>query len=418
MALSTTRTLLTQTGINTHQIFGVGGLDSVGVATFSNFKTGSTNVHSVGVEAAGINVLGGDTPIGTGATIFRDGGANFSGIVSATTFSGSFTGDGQNLTGLPAGLGTALSNTQTLALNKVYYTDRVLSISTTTTVDPPASASIAYTQYTDIKIEDGHDLIIKDGDELRPDVLGLSTTKTLDTNNFPDGLRGNLIGNVTGDVTGNVTGNLTGNVTGNVTGAVTPSGDVNVGSNIKLGAASGIVTTTTLNTDRIIPTGGVPTGGGGGIIQVVQNIKTDTGSSSVDGGALTNHVLTQAITPKFNTSKVLVEFNVMVSSDSAMNRLGAVLTRNGTPIGVADDTGDNKTENTVCINAPNTNEPYNLCGKFLDSPATTSSVTYGVKIRTGTSSTITIYFNRQGTESNNIYIMRGTSALTLMEVSG
>ena len=201
MALSTTRTLLTQTGINTHQIFGVGGLDSVGVATFSNFKTGSTNVHSVGIEAAGINVLGGDTPIGTGATIFRDGGANFSGIVSATTFSGSFTGDGQNLTGLPAGLGTALSNTQTLALNKVYYTDRVLSISTTTTVDPPASASIAYTQYTDIKIEDGHDLIIKDGDELRPDVLGLSTTKTLDTNNFPDGLRGNLIGNVTGDIT-------------------------------------------------------------------------------------------------------------------------------------------------------------------------------------------------------------------------
>ena len=52
MALSTTRTLLTQTGINTHQVFDVGGLDSVGVATFSNFKTGSTNVHSVGVEAA------------------------------------------------------------------------------------------------------------------------------------------------------------------------------------------------------------------------------------------------------------------------------------------------------------------------------------------------------------------------------
>ena len=34
MALSTTRTLLTQTGINTHQVFNVGGLNSVGVATF------------------------------------------------------------------------------------------------------------------------------------------------------------------------------------------------------------------------------------------------------------------------------------------------------------------------------------------------------------------------------------------------
>ena len=113
-----------------------------------------------------------------------------------------------------------------------------------------------------------------------------------------------------------------------------------------------------------------------------------------------------------------MEFVVNISSNSTMNRLAAVITRDGTPICVADSTGDNKTENTVCINAPNANEPYMLCGKFLDSPATTSTITYGVKIRTGTSSTITIYINRQGTESNNSYIMRGTSTLTLMEVSG
>ena len=205
MALSTTRTLLTQTGINTHQVFDVGGLDSVGIATFSNFKTGSTNVHSVGVEAAGINVLGGDTPIGTGATIFRDGGANFSGIVSAT----SFHGDISQATGAAAGLGTALSSTQTDPLNKIYYTDKVLSISTTTTIDHPATANLAYTQYGDIKIEDGHDLIIKDGDDFKYDILGISTTK-IPSNEFPSGLSGDLTGNVTGDVTGNVTGNVTG----------------------------------------------------------------------------------------------------------------------------------------------------------------------------------------------------------------
>ena len=172
-----------------------------------------------------------------------------------------------------------------------------------------------------------------------------------------------------------------------------------------------------LRVDKIVPVDGAPTSGGGGIVQVVQSFKTDTGSSSVVGGALTDHVLTQSITPKFSTSKVLVEFHVMCSSSSTMNRLGAVITRGGSPVGVADDTGDNKTENTVCIVANSTNEPYTLSGKFLDSPATTSAVTYGVKIRTGTSSTITIQFNRQGTESDNIYIMRGTSSLTLSEIS-
>ena len=173
-----------------------------------------------------------------------------------------------------------------------------------------------------------------------------------------------------------------------------------------------------LRTNRIVPRDGLVSGASGGIIQVVQNFRTDTGSSSVAGGALTDHVLTQSITPTRSDSKVLVDFHVMISSSSTMNRLAAVITRGDSPVGVADDSGDNMTENTVCIVANDVNEPYTLSGKFLDSPATTNAVTYGIKIRTGTSSTITIQFNRQGTESNNIYIMRGTSCLTLMEVSG
>ena len=68
----------------------------VSTVTFnSNVERGTSNLHSVGLEAAGINVLGADTPIGTGATIYNDGGARFSGIVTAT----SFVGDGSGLTG-------------------------------------------------------------------------------------------------------------------------------------------------------------------------------------------------------------------------------------------------------------------------------------------------------------------------------
>ena len=171
MALSTTRTVVTNTGLSTHHHFRVRDLISVGVATFSNFKTGSTNVHSVGVEAAGINVLGGDTPIGSGSTIYDDGGARFSGVVTAT----SFHGDISQATGAAAGLGTALSQTQTSPLNKIYFTDNILSIGATVTIDPPPSSTVAYTNYSEIKIS-GADLIIKDGDDFIPDILGLSTT--------------------------------------------------------------------------------------------------------------------------------------------------------------------------------------------------------------------------------------------------
>ena len=172
MALSTNRTLITQTGINTHQVLNVGGLDSAGIATFSNFKTGSTNVHNIGIEAAGINVLGGDTPIGSGSTIYDDGGARFSGVVTAT----SFHGDISQATGAAAGLGTALSQTQTDPLNKIYFTNNILEISSTTTINPPPSATVAYTNYSDIKITGSADLIISDSDEFIPDILGLSTT--------------------------------------------------------------------------------------------------------------------------------------------------------------------------------------------------------------------------------------------------
>ena len=163
MALSTTRTLLTQTGINTHQVFDIGGLDSVGVATFSNFKTGLSNLHSIGFDVV--------SNTGTGVTIRSTGNASFTGVITASKF----VGDISEATGASAGLGTALSQTQTSPLNKIYFTDNILSIGATVTIDPPPSSTVAYTNYSEIKIS-GADLIIKDGDDFIPDVLGLSTT--------------------------------------------------------------------------------------------------------------------------------------------------------------------------------------------------------------------------------------------------
>ena len=94
-----------------------------------------------------------------------------SGIVSASAF----YGDGSNLEGVAsAGLGTAIDS-DTAGLDVIYYTDRVLSIPGTVTVDIPNSSDVAYTQYTEIAVESGADFIVADGDDFVPDILGIGT---------------------------------------------------------------------------------------------------------------------------------------------------------------------------------------------------------------------------------------------------
>ena len=93
------------------------------------------------------------------------------GIVSATAF----YGDGSNLEGVAsAGLGTAIDS-DTAGLDVIYYTDRVLSVPSTVTVDIPNTADVAYTQYTEVAVESGADFIVADGDDFVPDILGIGT---------------------------------------------------------------------------------------------------------------------------------------------------------------------------------------------------------------------------------------------------
>ena len=70
MALSTNRTLITQTGINTHQVLNVGGLDSAGIAT---------------VRVEGISVKDEGSLVGTAGSITT---INFVGAGIAAAVSG------------------------------------------------------------------------------------------------------------------------------------------------------------------------------------------------------------------------------------------------------------------------------------------------------------------------------------------
>ena len=107
--------------------------------------------------------------LNVGIAITMDGP---SGVITAT----SFVGDGSGLDGVAsAGLGTALSDDATSALNVIYYVNKTLDISVDTTVTVPATSTsdTAYTNYQDIIVADTKDLIIADGDTLMLDVLGL-----------------------------------------------------------------------------------------------------------------------------------------------------------------------------------------------------------------------------------------------------
>ena len=163
---------------------------------------------------------------------------NVAGIVSAT----SFFGDGSNLEGVAsAGLGTALGESG--GLEVIYYTDNILSIGATITVDPPASTNVAYTQYAEVSVDANADLIIASGDDFVPDILGLSTTSITPLTGAGGRIRADLFTNKAGTgaptfqtgvvITGVATatsfsGNLTGNVTGNATG-LSGTPNLNVG---------------------------------------------------------------------------------------------------------------------------------------------------------------------------------------------
>jgi len=97
---------------------------------------------------------------------------NVSGIVSATAF----YGDGSNLEGVAsAGLGTAVDDASLYGGQQIYYTNTVLSIGGTVTVNPPDTSKIAYTQYQEIAVDSGADFIVADGDDFIPDILGIGS---------------------------------------------------------------------------------------------------------------------------------------------------------------------------------------------------------------------------------------------------
>ena len=172
-----------------------------------------------------------------------------------------------------------------------------------------------------------------------------------------------------------------------------------------------------LRVDKIVPVDGVPSGGGGGIIQVVSTTFTGTWSGSSGSGTFDNiDDLNTSITPKFNTSKIFVMVNIGQWDSSGLNQRGSIrLVRDSTAICVG-DSASNRTRSSATTFGQNSNTDLgglNIC--FMDSPSTTSAVTY--KVQSQTEGSYTTYINRSASDADSSSISRSASTVTLMEIS-
>ena len=171
-----------------------------------------------------------------------------------------------------------------------------------------------------------------------------------------------------------------------------------------------------LRTNRIIPRDGLPSGSAGGIIQVKNTTKTDpwahpggyTAYAQVTG-------LNVTITPTRADSKILIFANLHGVGDSSTQAYFRFM-RDSTAICVATDVGSRVPATLGSMYEDQTNDTNSCSQHFLDSPSTTSAVTYKIQARTQGSGSI--YLNRSAGDQNNSTSGRFTSTLTVMEVSG
>ena len=178
-----------------------------------------------------------------------------------------------------------------------------------------------------------------------------------------------------------------------------------------------------LRVDKIIPTTGAPTNGGGGIVQVVFVEKSDAESLTSNNTLQLIPGLSATITPKFNTSKILVQvvFHASIGGNYAAHY--CVLRRGGTDICIGDTAG-NRVRGSLALQSAtfwddNSGANYSMGQaslNFLDSPATTSATTYGL-YHADADGTNALFVNRSRTDSDISGYIRVSSTITLMEVS-
>ena len=168
-----------------------------------------------------------------------------------------------------------------------------------------------------------------------------------------------------------------------------------------------------LRTNRIVPRDGLPSGSSGGIIQIKQTVVTSTKSTTSTSFENISG-LAVSITPTRADSKIMLMAQLSLSQENWVKRIHLLITGgNAATNYIGDDGTGIESALTVCsrVNDGYAQLPAYL--NYLDSPSTTSSVTYQVQWRVEAN---TGYLNRS--HGGDSLSGLNASTITAMEVSG
>ena len=186
-------------------------------------------------------------------------------------------------------------------------------------------------------------------------------------------------------------------LTGDTSGAITIAAPAVAGTNtLTLPAETGTILTSNTSTGKIL--------------QVLQGTLTTplttTSTSYVD-------LLTVDITPSATDSKIYVSFTTNAGTNGDVAHLYTSLFRDSTEIGSATST-DSRTGAQTVTNT-GAGQQMNYAGALLDSPSSTSAITYKIRVKVG--GVETGYWNRSARDNNAaFYDGRSVSQITVMEV--
>jgi len=154
----------------------------------------------------------------------------------------------------------------------------------------------------------------------------------------------------------------------------------------------------------------------GSVLQVKHAILTAPMTSTTAATWIDVTNLSISITPKSTSSKFHVSFNLNAMIIADNQRGGVRLVRDSTPIGVATSTGSRTAASVSFAGDGNIYRLKNMSGSALDSPSTTSAVTY--KVQFLCENTTEVKINHDDNDGNGTTFFRATSEITVMEIQG